>query len=71
MSGNRYYRRVKPGSGGTLKAGMAAGLLGASVAGISFYLVRLFLSRERLDPPRPRGSVVGDSEGERQDFAPS
>ena len=66
MSGSRYYRRVNPGPGGTLKAGVAAGLLGASVAGVCFYLVRLILSRERL---APLGSEERDSGEERRDPA--
>lgn len=58
MSDTRYFRRVDPGREENLKAGLLAGIVGASVATLSFYLVRLLLSRERLEPlDAPRGSV--------------
>jgi len=53
MSGNRYYRRVDPDPGDRLRAGLIATGLAASVACVSYYLARLFFSRERLDPLTP------------------
>ncbi|MGD2122979.1 MAG: hypothetical protein PVJ76_14595 [Gemmatimonadota bacterium] len=46
----RYYRRKKAGSGENLRAGLVAGALATSVAAVSFYLARLFLSREVMEP---------------------
>jgi len=46
----RYYRRTKPGLDENLRAGLVAGGIAATVAAVSFYLVRLFLAREPLDP---------------------
>jgi hypothetical protein len=64
----RYYRRKKPGPGENLRAGLVAGALATSVAAVSFYLVRIFLSREPLEPTgvkgRPEDSPVGSGEDE-------
>jgi hypothetical protein len=46
----RYYRRKKTGAGEDIRAGLVAGALATMVAGVSFYLVRIFLSREALEP---------------------
>lgn len=46
----RYIRRKDPGPGENLRAGLVAGVLAAATAAVSFYLVRLFLSREWLEP---------------------
>lgn len=46
-----YYRRIDPGPGETLRAGLAAGAIAAAAAAVSFYLVRVYLARERLEPP--------------------
>jgi len=61
MSGSRYYRRVEPEPGDRLRAGLIATALAASVAGVSYYLVSLFLSRERLEP---LGSGVTEENGD-------
>ncbi|MFH1766320.1 MAG: hypothetical protein ABIF09_19225 [Gemmatimonadota bacterium] len=47
---SRFYRRTKPGLGENLRAGLVAGALAGTVAAVSFYLVRLFLAREPLEP---------------------
>ena len=46
---SRYFRRKEPGSGENLRAGLVAGGLAAAVAAVSFYFVRIFLSREPLE----------------------
>jgi len=53
-----YYRRTETGPGENLKAGLVAGAAATTVAAVSFYLVRIFLSREPLEPLEP-----GDSGG--------
>jgi len=63
MSGNRYYRRVDPDPSDRLRAGLIATGLAASVACVSYYLVRLFLSRERLEPLAPSGPGKGHEKG--------
>ena len=50
---SRYYRRTTPGLRENLTAGLVAAGLTAGVAAVSFYLVRLFLAREPLDPLPP------------------
>ncbi len=63
-----YYRRKEPGRGENLRAGLVAGGLAATVAAVTFYFVRLFLSREPLEtlPPHPgaRGRRGEGPEGE-------
>jgi hypothetical protein len=46
----RYIRRKDPGPGENLRAGLVAGALAVATAAVSFYLVRLVLSREPLEP---------------------
>jgi hypothetical protein len=46
----RYYSRKTPGWTENLKAGLVAGGISAAVAAVTFYLVRLTLSREPLVP---------------------
>ena len=46
----RYFRRTDPGTSENLRAGLVAGALATAVAAVSFYLVRIFLSREPLEP---------------------
>jgi hypothetical protein len=53
----KYYRRVKTGRGENLRAGLVAGGLAATVGALSFYLVRLILSREPLEPASPRAHL--------------
>lgn len=48
-----YYRRKKPGSRENAGAALAALGVAAGVAGVTFYLVRLMLSREALVPSKP------------------
>jgi len=51
---SRYYRRTTPGPRENLGAGLFALGLGAGVAAVTFYLARLLLARERLEPaPSP------------------
>ena len=64
----RYYSRKTPGWRENLKAGLVAGGISAAVAAVTFYLVRLTLSREPLvrkalptAGPEPAGS--GETEG--------
>lgn len=45
---SRYYRRREPGKKENLQAGLMAAGLAAAAAAVSFYFVRLFLSREPL-----------------------
>jgi hypothetical protein len=63
-----YYRRKKPGSRENAGAALAALGVAAGVAGVTFYLVRLMLSRETLSssaPPRlPSGEARALSPGE-------
>lgn len=49
----RYYRRRRPGARETAVSAAVAAALAAGVGAVTFYLVRLFLSRERLGPPPP------------------
>jgi hypothetical protein len=60
---SRYYRRTTPDIGENLKAGLVALGLGAGVAAASFYLVRLFLAREPLEPV-PRTTIDGERAGD-------
>ena len=46
----RYIRRTDPGARENLQAGLVAGVLGGTLAAASFYLIRLFLSREVMEP---------------------
>jgi hypothetical protein len=57
----RYYRRKEPGAGENFRAGLVAGALATAVAAVSFYFVRLFLSREPLEP---RGEEAAGAEME-------
>jgi hypothetical protein len=59
----RYYRRKEPGAAENLRAGLVAGALATTVAAVSFYFVRLFLSKEPLEP---RSEVAAGSEMERE-----
>ena len=56
----RYYRRKEAGRRENLGAGLVAAGLATTVAAVSFYLVKIFLSREPLDPVGE-----GDSRGEK------
>ncbi len=58
----RYFRRKKTGTGENIRAGLVAGALATMVAGVSFYLVRIFLSREALEPVR--GEAASDPSDE-------
>jgi hypothetical protein len=63
---SRFYRRTRPRCGDNLQAGLIAGSLATVAAGVSFYLVRLFLAREPLEPLPPASSrkePAGDSRG--------
>jgi hypothetical protein len=64
---SQYYRRKKTGARENMGAGLAALGIAAGAAAVTFYLVRLFLSREPLgpfDPPRlPSSSPPALGEG--------
>ena len=68
---SRYYRRTKPGLGENLRAGLVAGGVAATVAAVSFYVVRLFLAREPLDPLSPTVSGEGSAKDIRDNEATS
>lgn len=55
-----YYRRTRPGPRENLGASLAALGLGAGVAAATFYLVRLFLSRESFSSEPPTGKGGSD-----------
>jgi hypothetical protein len=59
---SRYYRRTTPGLRENLGAGLVAIGMAAGVAAASFYLVRLFLAREPLEPLPPSASTSGVGE---------
>jgi hypothetical protein len=63
----RYYRRKKAGSSENLRAGLVAGALATSVAAISFYLARLFLSKEAMEPADLHGSTDRSPGGPEED----
>jgi hypothetical protein len=65
---SRFYKRTRPGLGENLRAGLAAGGLAATVAAVSFYLVRLFLAREPLEPlsPDDQGGEIDEGAGEEE-----
>ena len=46
----RYYRRVERGRKTSVQAGLVAGGIAAAVGAVSYYVVRLLLSREALEP---------------------
>ncbi len=52
----RYYRRKETGRKEDLAAGLVAAGVATTVAAISYYLVRIFLSREPLGPIETAGS---------------
>ena len=63
---NRYFRRTEPGRRENLRAGLVAGSVAVIGAAASFYLVRLILAREPLEPLGPaegrdQGPLSGDS----------
>lgn len=59
----RYYRRRRPGARETAVSAAAAAALAAGVGAVTFYLVRLFLSRERLGLPPSLPSSDEDGAG--------
>ena len=64
---NRYFRRIEPGPGENLRAGLAAGLAAGAVAVVSFYLVRTLLSREPLEPLPASGESKGEKSRESEE----
>ncbi len=60
---SRYYRMKEPGRRENLRAGLVAGGVAAAVAAVSFYLTRLFVSREPLEPLDSSGSEDTVKEG--------
>lgn len=65
---SRYYRRVEKGSRTSVQAGLVAGGVATLAGALSYYLVRLFLSREPLDPlttePLEEGTETRKTDGE-------
>jgi hypothetical protein len=49
-----YYVRKDPGLRENLGAGLASAGLALGVGAVTFYLLRLFLAREPLEPLPPR-----------------
>lgn len=47
---SRYYRRTSPGARETLTAALVSTGVAVGVASVTFYLVRIFLAREPLEP---------------------
>jgi hypothetical protein len=60
---SRFYRRIEPGFGENLRAGLVAGGLAAITAAVSFYFVRMFLAREPLEPLEGPESRATDGSG--------
>ena len=58
---SEYFRRKQAGRGENLRAGLVAGGLAATVAAVSFYLVRLLLTREPLEPLPPVDATGGST----------
>ncbi len=65
-----FYQRSKPGLRENLQAGLVAAGLAAGVAAVSFYLVRLFLAREALEPVGLETSGPGGGSTSGHDQAP-
>ena len=63
----RYYRRKKTGPKENLRAGLIAGALATSVAAVSFYLTRIFLSREAMEPVEGEGPPEHSDPREEED----
>jgi len=59
-----YYRRTTPSASENLGAALVAAGLALGVASVSFYLVRIFLAREPLDPPSGPSSNRRERNGE-------
>jgi len=59
----RYHIRRTPGRRETLTAAAVAAAAAAGVGLLTFYLSRLLLSREVLEPPPGRRDIVGAGEG--------
>ena len=63
----RYYRRKHAGPRENLGAGLLAAGLAAGVAAVSFYFVRLFLSREPMEELEEEGLGGGwEGKGKRE-----
>ena len=68
---SRFYRRTEPGRKENVRAGAVAGVMAGAVAAVSFYVVRLFLAREPLDPKalKREPSVGGPGEADQDEAA--
>lgn len=66
---SRYYRRLTPDGRDNVQAGLVAGLVAAAAAVMSFYVVRIFLAREPLEPLEMAVSEVDSPDDSRQDPA--
>jgi len=49
----RYFRRIELGRREKARAGLISGALAAAVGVVSFYFVRILLSKEALEPLEP------------------
>ena len=55
----RRWLRTRPGARETVGAAVAAGVVVAAVGSVTFYLARLFLSREAMDRDPPGKGLAG------------
>lgn len=55
--------RNRPGRRDDALAALAAGSVGAVVGMVAFYLVRLLVAREPLEPPEEGGGADGERDG--------
>jgi hypothetical protein len=53
---SRYFRRKEPGLKENLEAGLVATGLAVGIGAVTFYLLRLLLTREPLEPLQTRSS---------------
>ena len=60
----RYYRRIEGGRKSSIQAGLVAGGVATVVGAVSYYLVKLLLAREPLDPIGQARSERGEQAGE-------
>ena len=57
MSRKARWIRLRPGRRETVGAALASGAVAACVGAVTFYLARLFLSREPIGPAEPDDST--------------
>ncbi len=66
---SRFFLRRTPGVEENLAAGIVAAGLAAGVAALSFYLVRLYLAREPMEPLPTRVAGPDTSTGTEEEPA--